>query len=309
MVAVIEFLRSWSLPASRFVESNDEDIGGMRGLVALCIIAFTILLPLTLIRMIYSFTVAYGLSVSAISAWCLALLLLENSVNSETILAANLMLGIVFYGLRLGSFLFWRQQTTTYARDRFKDVDAKSSAIVRIGMSTIFALFYTLMTCPLLYLLRNPSPSSISPIFVLMRQLGTLLCWCGALAEAIADWHKYMVLSGKHMEEFGGPTTGLFALCRHPNYMGSILCFVGMHVASIPSYPTSSFVPWIASGLGLYGYINLMLAASKRLEKRQQEHYGGTQSYEEWKRQVPSELFPFLGGMSTAQLRTWSIFR
>ena len=54
-----------------------------------------------------------------------------------------------------------------------------------------------------------------------------------------------------------------------------------------------SIPAWLTSSLGLYGIVSIMLMASKRLDKKQQEKYSGQEAFDEWAGQVSSSLVPF----------------
>jgi steroid 5-alpha reductase family enzyme len=158
---------------------------------------------------------------------------------------------------------------------------------------------------------------------------GVLLALFGAILEAVADFHKFRVKtdlttpkptttsisSNKSSSNtaaaaaavFQGPTSGAYKLTRHPNYTGEVLHWVGVCVAGIPSFfflllssssstssPSSLLVGGLCSTVGLLGIVSIMVMATKRLERQQAERYGGQASYEEWKRNVPAPLLPFL---------------
>ena len=132
-----------------------------------------------------------------------------------------------------------------------------------------------------------------------MAWTGTVVAWSGAVLEAVADTHKFMVKnnqgSEEGTEEFAGPVSGAYALTRHPNYTGEVLHWFGTYVAGTVCFG-KSYVGWIASSLGLYGIISIMMAATKGLEKRQQEKYLGDPNYENWKANVKYPLIPFVRG-------------
>ena len=95
------------------------------------------------------------------------------------------------------------------------------------------------------------------------------------------------------LNAFHGPTKGVFALTRHPNYTGEVATWVGLYMAGLPAFG-KSVVAWVCSTAGVYGIVSIMRKATSSLEKRQQEKYGGQKSYEDWKKKVPAPLFPFV---------------
>jgi steroid 5-alpha reductase family enzyme len=134
---------------------------------------------------------------------------------------------------------------------------------------------------------------------------GTALAWFGALLEAVADGHKFIRKfpsktsgddSSKDKEHvFKGPSNGVYRLTRHPNYTGEVIFWFGTYLAGAPSFG-QSIIAWVASSVGLYGIGTIMVGATKRLEKRHLENYGGQPAYESWKKEVPVTLLPFLKG-------------
>lgn len=123
---------------------------------------------------------------------------------------------------------------------------------------------------------------------------GAYLACFGACLEAVADVHKLIVKqSNIGVEGFVGPTTWTYRLCRHPNYLGEILFWIGLFVGGVSSFGKS--VPaWIGSGFGLLGIVSIMTKAAGGLEERQQSKYGGQEKFETWKEKVKYSLIPFI---------------
>jgi steroid 5-alpha reductase family enzyme len=67
---------------------------------------------------------------------------------------------------------------------------------------------------------------------------------------------------------------GVFSACRHPNYLGEVLFWSGAWMAGVSAY--SSWQHWACSGLGLAGILGIMLGATQRLEKKQEERWAGS---------------------------------
>lgn len=173
----------------------------------------------------------------------------------------------------------------------------KTPVLKRTPLALGVSLLFAFMMSPLLFALRASSTGSI--------ETGSTIQWVsasvatfGMLLESIADQHKYQVKrqQNKAKQEtkvFVGPTTWSYKLCRHPNYLGEILHWIGLFGVGSVSFGASP-VAWISSLLGLYGILNIMFGASSRLDKKQNEMYSGQSGYEEWKKKVTSSLIPFL---------------
>jgi len=255
---------------------------GPWGVPAMAGVAAVVLAPLTIYRQAYSFSVGYGLSVAAMGGVLLA------SFRGTSGAALWLGASLVFYGARLGIFLLLREMTVPSKAKSLKSMD-KTPVLKRMPLVLGVSLFYALLSSPALYALRHPSSSPLAKV-------GAAIAWIGATAEAIADLQKFLVKRGKDGDEsYAGPTGGLYAVSRHPNYLGEVVYWVGLFLGGAASFgwnPTA----WICSSLGLYGIVSIMGNATKRLEKIQSEKYSGQKKYDDYTKQVPYALIPLVKG-------------
>ena len=287
-------------------QPSQNPLGGVLSLTA---IASAVCVPATQYKTLYGISVGYGLSVATM-AWSLRrsffaadLWISSTSISSPMILMGHAVTtGLLFYGVRLASFLWvrdisgWKPLTTNQELARWK----------RLPLAASLALFYACLVTPCLYLLRGMTTTTTTvttalPSWkLLVGWTGTVLLWIGAVMEAVADAHK-MASKLKHADDgagknaFHGPTRGVYGWTRHPNYTGEILSWVGLYVAGLPSFGTS-VVAWVCSTAGVYGIVSIMRQATVKLEQRQQENYGGQESYHAWKQKVPAPLIPFVKG-------------
>lgn len=187
---------------------------GPWGVCALWGVASAVVVPLTLYRQAYSFSVGYGFSVLAMA---LALLFTFSPIvwsNPSYLLT----LSAAFYGLRLGTFLSIRNVVNKAKGREMKNFD-KTPRLKRIPFAASVALFYAFMVCPTLYALR--APPAVGSVASKIAYSGVAIAVGGALLEAIADWHKFYVKQkyGANTDIFVGPTGGVYRVCRHPNYV------------------------------------------------------------------------------------------
>jgi len=262
-------------------------VSGPLGVLSLTAIASAIVTPLTLYRQAYSFSVGYGFSVAAM---CLAMLF---TFNPSTIFSGSmpnlLALSGVFYGVRLGLFLLVREWTVAGKAESVKKFD-KSPPLKRIPFSISVGMFYAFLCTPILYVLRGSGGGDLTQI----TNVGVTIAWIGALLEAVADTHKFLVKrNAKDDFNFIGPTGGVYLLSRHPNYLGEIMFWSGIFVSGLSSFGTQ-IIPWICSSLGLVGIFFIMFGATKRLDKIQLERYGGQAKYDDWVGKVTSPIIPFI---------------
>lgn len=209
----------------------------------------------------------------------------------QSSIPAILALNTFVYGIRLAGFIAFREQTVESKKKIFKDLD-KTERIKRIPLALGVSLLYAFMTSPALFALRGkvPAGSTVQKI----QLVSAIVSVFGTLLEAIADQHKYLVKRGKDKSAaFAGPTTWSYRICRHPNYLGEILVWIGLFVGGSVSFG-KSIVAWACGVLGLWGILGIMFGASSRLDKKQEEKYGKQDTYIEWKKKVPYSLVPFL---------------
>jgi steroid 5-alpha reductase family enzyme len=250
---------------------------GPFGVLGLWAIASAVVIPCTLYRQAFSFSVGYGFSVMA-----MAIVLGKLFGFSPLVMASG------FYGARLGSYLLLRYVISEEKAKQAKSFD-KTPRLQRIPFAASVALFYAFLMTPVLYALRFTGAENVA------LQAGTIIAWVGASLEAIADTQKLVVKQSKTSKEgtFAGPTRGVYGLTRHPNYTGEVIFWLGLLVSGLPTFG-KSIVGWVCSLLGFYGIYGIMAMATKRLDEKQLEKYGGQEKYDAWRKSVKAPIFPFL---------------
>jgi len=236
------------------------------------------ILPVTLayINPVYSFSVGYGLSVAASAG------LLLKAASTSGILLPQMcqlhILGGVLYGLRLGIFLAIRSKTWKDWGKRAKaSPEAQNSksflqkTMVIVGCGFIYAL----MASPMLFHYQHANVVAHHEIL----KAGIVMQYAGLILEAVADQWKYF-----HYQKNEGKfcQTGPYAFCRHPNYLGEMLFWLGLYVAGVPAMLTkwSTFIP---ASIGCAFIMFLMTMASKRGDKNALEKYGDAPGYKEYR--------------------------
>jgi steroid 5-alpha reductase family enzyme len=286
---------------SSWIQSNLAS--GPLGVLALTAIASLIQVPITQYKTLYSISVGYGYAVALIGY---VVLRQSSSSSSSSLLsliddpATLLAYATIAYGLRLGTYLLWREYSQPSRRAAHHGREL--SRPKRFGLALTVSVLYACMTTPLLYAMRAATLTSMPQRKWKRRiaYLGAIMAWTGTVTQAVADGHKHHVKSTKPNTSskstkplFVGPTQGLYRITRHPNYTAELLFWVGLYVSGMPCFGTS-VVGWMASSLGVASIVSIMMGATKRLEQRQQESYGGQAMYERWKVDVPSTLIPFV---------------
>mmetsp|Transcript_22177 Transcript_22177/g.28482 ORF Transcript_22177/g.28482 Transcript_22177/m.28482 type:complete len:345 (+) Transcript_22177:110-1144(+) len=257
---------------------------GPLGIIALSSIAASAVVPLTMYRQGYSFSVGYGLSVFAMG-------LAVSSIFSVPLLSLSplslLSSAVMFYGARLAAFLLIREWTVPSKKEAMDSFD-KSPRLKRIPLAISVSVFYAFLTSPLMYAARAGATATTG----ILSKIGIIAAWTGAVIEAVADTQKFIIKRGKDKnEQFIGPTNGVYKLCRHPNYFGEVLYWFGLLLAGLPSFG-KNYPAYLYAGLGFYGIVFIMTGATKRLVGKQKERYGGQEDYEEYVKQVPASIWP-----------------
>ena len=256
---------------------------GPWGVLALSGVAASVILPLTMYRQGYSFSVGYGFSVAAMGftiSKAFGICLATASPLSF------LVLGVIFYGVRLGSFLLLRELTVESKRQQIKAFD-KSPRLQRIPLAISVSIFYAFMTAPLLYAARTAMEDNV------VLKIGVIVAWLGAIVEAVTDGQKFLAKrNAKDESTFVGPTGGFYRISRHPNYLGELVWWFGLSLSGVPSFGNDP-IPWVCSMFGLYGIYGIMSGAAKRLDGKQQEKYAGQEKYDVYRNEVQALLWPF----------------
>merc|ERR1719183_1165578 len=268
--------------------------------------------PLTLIRQAYSFSVGYGAAVAAMCAALVGIFGLPSPLGRAawytaagssgggggvlggvTMAPAPQLLAYagLIYGVRLASFLFLREVAVPSKREQIKKLD-KTSRPARVPFAAAVGMFYAFMVSPVLYAIRSGAalscPFDVCTAATLgqVQWAGVILAFFGLAVEATADTHKFLVKRNyDYATSFVGPTGGLYRMSRHPNYLGEILFWAGMFLGGIPAFG-KNVVAWLAGSIGLWGIVSIMIGATKRLDEKQADRYESELAYTTWRKKV-----------------------
>lgn len=132
-------------------------------------------------------------------------------------------------------------------------------------------------------------------LYRLENKSGTDICtWIGAgvmafgLAfETLADLQKNQA---KQVNPGRFVDTGLFKIVRCPNYLGEMLFWTGTLISGLTTLKGRQ---WALALLGYAGIIYVMFSGARRLEIRQNKHYGNDPEYQKYAKTVPI-MVPFI---------------
>lgn len=188
-----------------------------------------------------------------------------------------LMLMVIIWAARLGSFLFNRIHKTG-KDDRFDDI--KPSFWQFLNAWSLQALWITLATSAALITIT----SSTKIPFDVFAIVGLLIWLFGFGFEVIADQQKNNfradpVNKGKFIK------SGLWSRSRHPNYFGEIVLWIGVLVITLPVLQGWQ---WISLISPLFIILLLTrISGIPMLEKKGDSKWGGQEDYEEYKKNTP----------------------
>mmetsp|Transcript_49007 Transcript_49007/g.118707 ORF Transcript_49007/g.118707 Transcript_49007/m.118707 type:complete len:411 (-) Transcript_49007:71-1303(-) len=273
-------------------------VAGPWGVASLWAVAASVVVPCTLKRQGYAFSVGYGFSILGQAVY---LSQIFKHATLDTV-PGWFLLSTAVYGGRLGIYLLQREFSVPSKASQIKSFD-KSPPLKRIPFAASVASLYAFLMTPCLYALRGTAEKAMSSTSQKVLLGGAVLSWAGVVMEAVADYHKFYVKQKKaaaskekeddEKPEFVGPTGGVYSLTRHPNYTGEVLFWFGQLIGGSP-FLGKSIIGWGCSLVGFYGIYSIMTMATKRLDKRQQESYGGQAKYDEWRKSSKAPIFPFM---------------
>ena len=109
-----------------------------------------------------------------------------------------------------------------------------------------------------------------------------LICAVGIVLESLADKQKS---DQKKRNPGMVAMQGLYRMVRCPNYFGEILFWSGLFVSGFSVLQSAG--EWCMAVLGYVCIVLIMFSGAKRLEKRQNEHYGKQKNYQEYVQKTP----------------------
>ncbi|CAG9461432.1 unnamed protein product [Pedinophyceae sp. YPF-701] len=279
-------------------------LGGLVRAVPLANEVRLLLLPALLgsalgfLRRLWFISVGYGAAVSLVSAAIATEAL--STFGTLDVFQLLYVTTYVKYGIRLSCFQLWRElssdgyinhlrETTSWGRS-----ERSSWSDVLLWFS--IAPLYAFLCLPLRFALRDRVLFAHSSL----AWAGLAVMWLGLLLESLADVQKQIFKSSGPSTARHFCSTGTFRLCRHPNYLGECLTWVGAWLAASDAYPSClAAVGAAAAPLGFM--VPLMASQASSMDRKAARRYmrfsdaGQTlASWDLYCEQVPS-LLPFLG--------------
>lgn len=243
-------------------------------------------------KYVWFLSVGYGLSVAAIGLEMLVKYLLIDKMSISWVTIAQLVLFVV-YGIRLGGFLLIRElKNASYKKTLNEATKTKQGSSDKLPMPVMITMWisvaalYMVQTSPVFYRIKasNVPFATID----LWNLAGLLVSVLGVLIESISDKQKS---AAKALNPKRFCDSGLFKMCRCPNYFGEILFWTGVCISSLNVY--STWYQWTYAIGGWVCILYIMLNGAKRLEKRQTAAYGSDPEFQAYVKKTPI-IFPLI---------------
>ena len=270
--AVIAFTISYSVGLATNLEIVIDAI-----LLAF-IIQWILFIPAYLLQTEKFYDISGSITYISVVSYCFF-----NNYDPENLNIGNVILSIiiVFWALRLGSFLFIRIKKA--GEDiRFREI--KKSPTRFFMTWTLQGMWVSL--CSACALAGISKGIIINSYFY----FGLAVFFIGFIIEIIADNQKTKFRSNpENKDKF--IDSGLWKFSRHPNYMGEILLWLGISVISLSSLEGLEFATLISP---LFTYLLLVYVSGIRiLEHNGDKKWGHLDSYKSYKENTP-RLIGFL---------------
>ena len=191
---------------------------------------------------------------------------------------------VVVWAFRLASFLFIRIHHAG-KDDRFDEIKISFPRFLLTW--TLQGLWVSFTAAAALAIIASPVKVGIDLTF----WIGLLFWLIGFGLEIVADEQKRQFRAdpaneGKFIR------TGLWAISRHPNYLGEIILWVGMLVLAVP---VLSGWGWVALLSPIFVWLLLTrVSGVPMLEAKADKRWGGQAEYEAYK-QKTGVLLPMFG--------------
>jgi len=245
--------------------------------------SFTFLLLLSVIIQIIFFIPSFILktekiydligSTTYIFVGLIAYLSVDNKTTTDTIL----LLFVIIWGTRLGTYLFKRIQRDS-EDVRFEKAKRKFFWFLQYWMGQ--ALWVSITSCAAVIAILKPESNTLN----IYGYIGITIWIFGFTFEVIADLQKNNFKKSQNTTQ-NYISTGLWSKSRHPNYFGEITLWVGMYIISLSSFSGIEYLTIISP---IFVYILLTrMSGINMLEKIADQRYGHLDEYLEYKEKTP----------------------
>jgi steroid 5-alpha reductase family enzyme len=200
--------------------------------------------------------------------------------SEQTTLHKIILLLVLMWSLRLGTFLFIR--INKMKKDaRFDGMREYFFKFLRFWLLQGATVFVVLLAVSYAFMQKDP-------VITWLSILGIVVFVKGLAIEATADMQKF-IFNGKPKNKGKWIDEGIWRASRHPNYLGEMMVWIGMYLVVLPSLTGNQ---WAWALLSPIYIVTLLLFVSgvPLLEKSADKKWGTNPAYKKYKKEVPSVL-------------------
>ena len=186
-------------------------------------------------------------------------------------------LAIIFWAIRLGSFLFMRIRKDK-KDGRFDSIKTSFSQFFMTW--TLQGMWVFICSSAALIAIASPTGVIVNSVFI----IGFLMFIFGFAIEVIADNQKSAFRSiPENKDSF--INEGLWARSRHPNYFGEITLWTGITVMGLSTFAGMNYLAIFSP---IFSYLLLVYVSGVRmLEYRGHKKWGHLEDYRNYKNSTP----------------------
>ena len=204
------------------------------------------------------------------------------SINGQLDLTSKILsLLVIVWTLRLGLFLFYRINKDG-KDDRFDELKLSFSKFLMTW--TLSSAWVSITSLAALTVITSQNLYKDNAFIV----IGVIVWLFGFIFEVVSDFQKTKFKSNpKNKGHF--IKNGLWSVCRHPNYFGEIVLWIGISVIAFPNLENWQHVSLISP---LFVYLLLTkISGINLLEAKAEKKWGTSDEYKKYRSQTP-QLIP-----------------
>lgn len=204
------------------------------------------------------------------------------SINGQLDLTSRILsLLVIVWTLRLGLFLFYRINKDG-KDDRFDELKLSFSKFLMTW--TLSSAWVSITSLAALTVITSQNLYKDNAFIV----IGVIVWLFGFIFEVVSDFQKTKFKSNpKNKGQF--IKKGLWSVCRHPNYFGEIVLWIGISVIAFPNLENWQHVSLI-SPLFVY-FLLTKISGINLLEAKAEKKWGTSDEYKKYRSQTP-QLIP-----------------
>ena len=248
----------------------------MKGIIILFIVAMLVS-SIGWKRFVYFISLGYGFSVSACA---IAIAIIYRQVL--TLPTALLCAVLYVYGIRLGGYLLVREiKSASYRKALAENVNEGTYPFgVTMAIWVSCAILYVAEVSPVAFRLDNMAKGL--PTGLHWAWVGLVVMVLGIIVESVADLQKS---AAKKVNPNRFVNSGLYRMVRCPNYFGEMLTWTGCLLVCFGA--SCNVWQWVLAIFGYVGIVYVMFSGARRLEIRQNKHYGNDPEYQAYVKKTP----------------------